>query len=141
MKLKSNSRNKILNMNKNIKNSKIPILQPNRRLKKLKPKTTTTPPNIIRPQPNACKTTSPQYSLNIAELSKRLLDGNKQLELIKYIYRVQGAAWGHLNYRKTAQALNVDKNTVARYVRELAKINILELDGKQNLKISESLVH
>lgn len=76
----------------------------------------------------------------MSELAARLLDGNKQLELIQYIFRVQGNAWGHLNYRKTADALNVDKNTVANYVRKLAKVNILELDGKQNLKISEKLV-
>ena len=38
-------------------------------------------------------------ALNFTALAQRLLIDNKQLELVKYIFDVQGAAWCRLDYR------------------------------------------
>ncbi len=78
-------------------------------------------------------------ALNFAALAQRLLIDNKQLELVKYIFDVQGAAWCRLDYRAAASSLHVDKGTVSRYVDVLANKKVILLKENE-LKLNDEIL-
>lgn len=63
--------------------------------------------------------------IDYAELHARLLDADKHLELVNYIFRNQGAESRHLDYRLAAEALNIDRKTVRNYVNDLTAKGII----------------
>ena len=65
------------------------------------------------------------YEIDYTALHARLLTADKHLELINYIFRVQGADSRHLDYRRAADALHVDRKTVRNYVNELTDKGVL----------------
>lgn len=78
-------------------------------------------------------------ALNFAALAERLLTDNKQLELVNYIFSVQGAAWRRLDYRAAASKLQIDKGTVSKYVDALADKKVILLKDKE-LKLNDEIL-
>ncbi len=78
-------------------------------------------------------------ALNFAVLAVRLLIDNKQLELVNYIFNVQGATWRQLNYPAAAEALHIDKGTVSHYVDILADKKVILLKEKE-LKLNDEIL-
>ena len=69
-------------------------------------------------------------ALNFAALAERLLIDNKQLELVNYIFDVQGATWRRLDYRAAESKIHIDKGTVGKYVDVLANKKVILLRDK-----------
>ena len=78
-------------------------------------------------------------ALNFAALAERLLIDNKQLELVNYIFNVQGATWRRLDYRAAASKLHIDKSTVSKYVDVLADKKVILLKENE-LKINDEIL-
>lgn len=82
--------------------------------------------------------------LNFAILAERLLIDNKQLELVNYIFKVQGEHWCRLNYLAAAKAIGQDRKTVSRYIKILADKNIVQLRGESNageLRLNSEIIY
>ena len=78
-------------------------------------------------------------ALNFAALAERLLTDSKQLELVNYIFNVQGAAWRRLDYRAAASSLRIDKSTVSKYVDVLADRRVILLKDNE-LKLNDEIL-
>lgn len=78
-------------------------------------------------------------ALNFAALAERLLIDNKQLELVKYIFKVQGATWCRLDYRAAGKALGIHKDTVGNYVDVLANKKVILLKENE-LKLNDEIL-
>lgn len=77
--------------------------------------------------------------LDMVALAKTLLDGSVPYALMRYIFRTQGAALKRLDYNAAAEALQIDRRTVARTVNTLADKKLLILCGGA-LRISEAFI-
>ncbi len=78
-------------------------------------------------------------ALNFAALAQRLLIDSKQLELVNYIFDVQGATLRRLDYRAAAKALGIDKGTVSKYVDILADKKVILL-RENELKLNDEIL-
>ncbi len=78
-------------------------------------------------------------ALNFAALAERLLIDNKQLELVNYIFNVQGATWRRVDYRAAGKALGIHKDTVSTYVDVLANKKVILLRDKE-LKLNDEIL-
>ncbi|MBO5328598.1 MAG: hypothetical protein J6B04_05455 [Clostridia bacterium] len=77
--------------------------------------------------------------LNSAELHARLLEKDKHLQLVEYIFSTQGATLQRLNYRTAGAALGVSKNTIGVYVAELAAKNVINIEDGQ-IRINQDIL-
>lgn len=77
--------------------------------------------------------------LNSAELHTRLLEQDKHLQLVEYIFKVQGAERRRLNYRTAGAALGVSKNTIGSYVAELASKHVIDIEDGQ-IQINQNII-
>ncbi len=81
--------------------------------------------------------------IDYTELHARLLNADKHLELVNYIFRSQGGESRHLDYRLAAEALRIDRKTVRNYVNDLTAKGVLvkRFNGKTwELKLSDELL-
>ena len=81
--------------------------------------------------------------IDYTELHARLLNADKHLELVNYIFRQQGGESRHLDYRLAAAALNSDRKTVRNDCNDLAAKGVIvkSFNGKNwELKLSEDLL-
>lgn len=63
--------------------------------------------------------------LNHAVLSERLKGLDRYGQLVNYIFNVQGNRIARLNFESAAKALNVDRRTIGRYLKELANRRVV----------------
>ncbi len=81
--------------------------------------------------------------IDYTELHARLLNADKHLELVNYIFRSQGGERRHLDYRLAAEALRIDRKTVRNYVNDLTAKGVLvkRFNGKTwELKLSDDIL-
>lgn len=81
--------------------------------------------------------------IDYTELHARLLNADKHLELVNYIFRSQGGESRHLDYRLAAEALRIDRKTVRNYVNDLTAKGVLvkRFNGKTwELKLSDDIL-
>lgn len=77
--------------------------------------------------------------LNCAALNDRISQIDKRMELVNYIFEVQGADLRRLNYKAAANALGVSARTISRYVDELGAKQILTFEDKK-LKLNDDIL-
>ena len=63
--------------------------------------------------------------LNYAALGERLKGLDRYGQLVNYIYNVQGNRLARLDFESAAKALNVDRRTIGRYLKELANRRVV----------------
>lgn len=81
--------------------------------------------------------------IDYVELHARLLNADKHLELVNYIFRIQGGGSRYLDYRLAAEALNLDRKTIRNYCNDLTDKGIIvkRFNGKNwELRLSDAIL-
>lgn len=64
---------------------------------------------------------------------------DRLVELVKYIYRVQGVQLRRLNYNRAAEAIGVDRKSISRYCDSLAAKNVIVFENG-GLRINPDII-
>lgn len=77
--------------------------------------------------------------MDYLRLFERAENLDPRLQLIEYIYNVQGFTVRRLDYGLAAKKLSLSRKTIARYCDELADVGIIQFQGNA-LQLTEQLM-
>ena len=78
--------------------------------------------------------------LDLMNVAKALLEGNLDMELVRYIFKVQGCELKRLDFDAAAAVLKCDRRTVGRRVKYLSEErHVLHVEGDR-LKINDEML-